>query len=130
MISIDTNIAVRLLVNDDPIQTKRAARLLKREQIFIAKTVVLETEWILRGVYELDRKHVNAALRALLSFERIVVEDEPAIFAALEVHAQGMDFADALHMVSSYRAETFATFDETLRRRAKKLNLQPEVIQP
>ncbi len=130
MVAIDTNIAVRLLVNDDPVQTKSAAALFKREQVFIAKTVVLATEWILRGVYELDRKRVNAAIRALLSFERMVVEDEAAMFAALEAHAQGMDFADALHMASSSRAETFATFDETLRRRAKKLNLQPQVIQP
>lgn len=130
MVSIDTNIAVRLLVNDDPAQTKRAAALFNANQVFIAKTVVLETEWVLRGVYKIDRQRVNAALTALLSLERVQVEDATTLFAALEAHAKGMDFADALHLASSHRAETFATFDAALRARSRKLQLQIKIISP
>ena len=130
MVSIDTNIAVRLLVNDDHEQTKRVVELFRTEQIFITKTVVLEAEWVLRGLYNLDRANVNKALTALLSLERVQVEDGTALFAALDAHAKGMDFADALHLSSSQRADSFATFDATLRARSTKLQLAPQVVAP
>lgn len=130
MVSIDTNIAVRLLVNDDPDQTRRVVALFNDNQVYISKTVALETEWILRGVYKLDAKRVNAALTSLCSLERVVVEDDTSLFAALDFHAKGMDFADALHLASSHNAEAFATFDTSLRAKAKKLKLSPPVITP
>lgn len=127
MVAIDTNIAVRLLVNDDPAQTKKASDLFTVNEVFIPKTVILETEWILRGVYRLERARVNQAIRALLSLERVVAEDEATLFAALDSHAKGMDFADALHLASSSRADSFVTFDSAFQTRAKKLTLQPPV---
>lgn len=107
MVLIDTSIAVRLLVNDDPDQTSRASALFKTNQIFITKTVALETEWILRGVYKIDKKHVNSALMALFSLVNVQVEDSVALFSSLTHHAHVMDFADALHLVSSQRADAF-----------------------
>jgi len=130
MVAIDTNIAVRLLVNDDPGQTGRAVALFKAQEIFISKTVALETEWVLRAVYQLDQERVNRALRGLLSLEQVTVEDEAALFAALDAHEQGMDFADAMHLSSSRRADSFATFDAAFRVRARKLALQPTVTEP
>lgn len=117
-------------MNDDPAQTKRVVTLFHDNQIFIAKSVVLETEWVLRGVYKLERKKVNAALIALLSLERLTLEDETALFSALDAHAQGLDFADALHLASSCRADSFATFDTSLRSRARKLNISPDILSP
>lgn len=130
MVAIDTNIAVRLLVNDDHAQTKRVVALFKENEIFIPKTVVLETEWVLRAVYQLDRQTVINSLRGLLSLERVVTEDEEALFAALDVHEKGMDFADALHLASSRRADSFATFDALLRKSAIKLMVEPQTISP
>ena len=127
MVAIDTNIAVRLLVNDDPAQTKKVVELFNSNDVFIPKTVILETEWVLRGVYQIERARSNAALRGLLSLERVVVEDEWSLFAALDSHAKGMDFADALHLASSQRADRFATFDKPLKTRAKKMSLLPPV---
>jgi predicted nucleic-acid-binding protein len=130
MVAIDTNVAVRLLTNDDHAQTQRVVALFKSNEIFISKTVVLETEWILRAVYQLDRKSVNNSLRGLLSLERVVIEDEEALFAALDVHEKGMDFADALHLASSRRAGSFATFDARLRKSAINLMVEPQTILP
>ena len=53
MIAVDTNVLVRLLTGDDPAQTRRAADLFAQESILIPKTVLLETEWVLRYRYEL-----------------------------------------------------------------------------
>ncbi len=52
MISVDTNLLVRILTNDDPIQARRAVRILRSDDIYIPKTVLLETEWVLRHAYE------------------------------------------------------------------------------
>ena len=101
--------------------------MVRSNEVFIPKTVVLETEWVLRGVYQLERGRVNAALKAFLSLERVVIEDESALIAALDSHTRGMDFADALHLASSQRSETFATLGSALKARAKKLMLLPPV---
>ena len=123
MVSIDTNIAVRLLVNDDPDQTTRAAALFNTNQVFIAKTVALETEWILRGVYKIDKEHINSALTALFSLVNVQVEDSVAFFSALTHHAHGMDFADALHVATSKaRNSFFYSFDRDLVKQAARLN--------
>jgi predicted nucleic-acid-binding protein len=53
VIAVDTNVIVRLVANDDPAQSPRAARLFAREDVYVPKTVVLETEWVLRVAYEL-----------------------------------------------------------------------------
>jgi len=128
MVAIDTNIAVRLLVNDDPVQTDKVRALFETDKIFISKTVVLETEWVLRGVYNLDREPVNRALRALLSLEQVIAEDAKNLFDALDAHLQGMDLADAIHLTSSNRATSFATFDAKFKARAHKLSLEPTVV--
>ncbi len=130
MVAIDTNIVVRLLVNDDPLQTAKVKSLFERDKIFITKTVVLETEWVMRGVYNLDREAVNKALRALLSLEQVIVENEKTVFGALDAHLQGMDFADAIHLLSSHPATSFATFDTKFKGKANKLLLKPSVITP
>jgi predicted nucleic acid-binding protein len=47
---------------------------------------------------------------------------------ALDLLDQGFDFADALHLASSRRADAFATFDAALRRRARRVpDLMPLV---
>ncbi|MDD5390409.1 MAG: type II toxin-antitoxin system VapC family toxin [Gallionellaceae bacterium] len=118
MIAVDTNVLVRLLTGDDPGQTKRAAELFRRENILIPKTVLLETEWVLRYSYQLSPPAILAAFQKLLGLPQVTLEDGPAIAEALTRYEAGMDFADALHLASGRAAETFATFDARLKKRA------------
>jgi predicted nucleic-acid-binding protein len=54
MIALDTNVWVRYVTNDEPDQARRALAILaEAEEIFVAKTTLLELEWILRAAYEL-----------------------------------------------------------------------------
>jgi len=48
MLAVDTNLLVRIVANDDPEQVRRATSLFETERIFVPKTVLLETEWVLR----------------------------------------------------------------------------------
>jgi hypothetical protein len=56
--------------------------------------------------------------------------DALALLHALNWFADGLDFADALHLALSSHAESFATFDQVLIKRAKRLDIQPSVVSP
>jgi predicted nucleic acid-binding protein len=51
MIAVDINVLVRFLVRDDAMQATRAAALTRADEIWVSKTVLLETEWVLRSLY-------------------------------------------------------------------------------
>lgn len=130
MISVDTNVLVRVLVNDDPAQAKRATALLGAGPVWLTKTVLLETEWVLRYTYELDVAAIGMAFTKLLAVPGIDVEDRAAVGLALGWHQRGMDFADALHLASSAAATAFATFDRRLAKAATRAAARPRVIAP
>ena len=50
-IAIDTNILVRFLTHDDEQQYQEAYTLFQSPCIYLATTVFLETEWVLRYAY-------------------------------------------------------------------------------
>jgi len=130
MIAIDTNVVVRFLADDDSDQADRAEAVLRTQDIFLPKTVLLETAWVLRGAYGLPRTDVVVALRQLLGLAGIVAEDGPVVVRALEWYERGVDFADALHLASSGAAERFATFDRALVRQGKSLVGAPAIVAP
>ena len=126
MHAVDTNVLVRLLTSDDAAQTQRAAALFQKKSIFIAKTVLLETEWVLRRLYGLKREAVTGALRKVSGLANVKMENPLAVAHALQWCDDGMDFADALHVASSHDAEKFSTFDVQLKKSAPK-NGKPSI---
>lgn len=114
MRSVDTNLIVRYLTGDDPVQSAKVRKIIGHEPVFIPRTVMLEAEWVLRGVYEWPPNQVIHALRALAGLPGIVVEDARFVAEAMNWAEGGMDFADALHLASSAACETFLTFDKRL----------------
>ncbi len=128
MIAIDTNVIVRVVTADDPGQLEIALAVLRSRELWVCKTVLLETEWVLRYSYELPRAAILEAFRRLLGYRNLQVEDRRAVLQAISLFESGLDFADALHLTSSADAERFVTFDGTLAKRAKKV--QREVGPP
>lgn len=120
MPSVDTNVLVRYLVRDDPMQYQQAvacihAVLAAGERIHITRTVTLELEWVLRSRYRFDKSTVLATLRALLEARNLSFEAEGAVEYACYLYEHGAaDFADALHLAccSAEQALPFLTFDE------------------
>jgi predicted nucleic-acid-binding protein len=127
MVAVDTNILVRFLVRDEPKQAARAATLIEGDPVWISKTVLLETEWVLHSLYSFAPEAVAAAFRALGGLPTVSIEDEPAVAKALDWFKAGVDFADALHLASAGTAKQFVTFDRKLANRAKNLET-PAVI--
>jgi predicted nucleic-acid-binding protein len=128
MLAVDTNLLVRLVANDDPEQAKRAASLFEAEQIFVPKTVLLETEWVLRYAYKLGSDAIARALRAIAGLPNVTLENPAELALALGWFESGLDFADALHLASSQRAGRFATFDTKFAQRAQALT-KTEIVQ-
>lgn len=130
MIALDTNVVVRLLADDDPQQSHRAAVLLEGNSVFVPLTVLLETEWVLRSVYSLPRDAVLLGLRNFLGLQNVTAEAIGRVVRALSWYEQGVDFADAMHLASAVEAgvEAFATFDRGVRRPVSERNVP--IIQP
>ena len=78
-------------------------------------------EWVLRYSYGFPRQQVSAALQTLVRLEGAQVEDAPAVVQALDWHARGLDFADALHLASCPTGAELLTFDQALVRKASAL---------
>jgi predicted nucleic acid-binding protein len=129
MISIDTNVVVRFLVRDNLNQFRRADRLIRENEVFVALTVVLEAEWVLRDAYEKPRRAVAQALRDFGGLPTVVLEDAPRVLRALDWAGAGMDLADALHLSASAQGAAFASFDRKLAKIARRLQA-PEVREP
>ena len=114
MRALDTNLLVRFLTGDDPRQAARARAILGHEPVFIPRTVLLETEWVLRAVYDLPTDRIIPALRALAGLPDVSVEDAPLVARALDWAEAGLDFADALHLAAAAACQAFLTFDRRL----------------
>ena len=119
MLAVDTNILVRFFTHDQPDATARAIRILQSPRVWVTKTVLLETEWVLRAVYELPSDRVARALRALAGLDNVEVEDPLQVSQALDAYDLGLDFADALHLAGA-EGRQFVSFDDKFVKRARR----------
>ncbi len=129
MIAVDTNLLVRLLTKDDPGQARRAARIMESDDVFIPKTVMLETEWVLRHAYGIGKSVIMRGFQKLLGLPHVSVEDPQGVAQAISWYGSGFDFADALHLTSSMKADRFVTFDNALAKKAQQIASIP-VVRP
>jgi predicted nucleic-acid-binding protein len=113
-------VLVRLLTGHDPKRATAAKALFAAGPIWIAKTVLLETAWVLRSLYGFQDAAIVDALTKLLGLQNVHAENESSVAAALSMAAHGIGFADALHLSARPPAATFVSFDRAFVRRAKR----------
>lgn len=121
MLAVDTNVVVRLLVADDQRQTAQARGLFETDEVWIGITVLLETIWVLAGVYGMTEADAARCLRRLLGLPSVHVEDAATVAAALDAVAGGLELADALHLLRVPYPSEFATLDRALAGAGRKL---------
>jgi predicted nucleic-acid-binding protein len=118
--ALDTNVLVRLLVRDDEAQFEAVKRLVDKSAgedapILILLCVLMETEWVLRSRYKLDKASIAAAFAQLLETRGVTFEHEPTVEEALYVWSQhpSADFADCLLLARAAQLgrTRFVTFD-------------------
>ena len=129
MIALDTNVWVRYVTNDEPDQAKRALVVLaEAEEIFVAKTTLLELEWVLRSAYDLSATAIIRALKHILGLPNVQVEMPDQLETAIGFYEKGLDFADALHLASSPEGTPFYTFDTAFIKRARSLKASVKAL--
>ncbi|MCL2453698.1 MAG: type II toxin-antitoxin system VapC family toxin [Micrococcales bacterium] len=100
MIGLDTNVVVRFLVGDDPVQTRAArevfAGLSADNPGYLSLVVWVETFWVLTRTYKQAPGDVVAVLAGLLASDEIVSQAEAEVRDALADAARGADLGDAL----------------------------------
>lgn len=122
MIALDTNVVVRLLVDDDPEQCARARHLVEEatrrdELLWLSDIVLCEVVWVLESCYRLKRVPVAAALHDLVRARQVTLQSSDQVAAALGRYATGpADFADYLILEHARAAacEALVTFDSDL----------------
>ena len=115
LVAVDTNVLIRLFVDDDPAQTKIAMETLETaEAIAIGLQALCEFAWVLGSHYKTARSDIAASIRRLLDTRNIVV-NRPAVEAGLAMLDAGGDFADGIiaYEGSWLGASAFVTFDRT-----------------
>ena len=122
MIAVDTNVIVRLMVEDDALQTRRAIRLIdqaaeKDEVAYVSDIVLCELEWVLSAAYPVPRTRILSALTALVADQRFCFEDAGRVSASLDLYQDNRgDLADYLLGLEAEAAgaRTTFTFDRSL----------------
>lgn len=129
MIAVDTNVVIRLLVQDDRQQYDKSLKLFQEQDIFIPDTVILEAEWVLRFAYQFQPDEICAAFRKLFGLPNVQLANANLVVQVLQWHEYGLDFADALHLAQSQNCSTLYTFDNRFAKKSKGLT-ECEVQQP
>jgi predicted nucleic-acid-binding protein len=102
MIGLDTNVLVRYLAQDDPVQSAKATNLIERRLTedspgFVSVVAMVETAWVLERAYGLAGRDIAAAIERTLQVDVLVVERAQDVFTAMTALKEGRgSFADAL----------------------------------
>jgi len=118
MIGLDTNVIVRYIAQDDPVQATAATKLLDSLSPdapgFVALVVVVELVWVLQSCYRSKRDEIVRVLETLLRSKELIVERAELVWQALRRFSVGQaDFADCLIERCGHAAECqyTVTFD-------------------
>ena len=101
MIGIDSNVFVRYLTQDDPVQYPKAKALLEgltsATPGYLSLVVVAETAWVLERTYKFPDGAIALAMLTTISALDLVIQDDEAVVLALHAARDGRgSFADAL----------------------------------
>ena len=100
MIAIDTNILVRVLVNDPQADTQcqLARQLLKTNNaIWVCRIVLVETVWVLQSTYKFSKDQIIGVLEKLIAHPNIHLEDAANLDNVLTLYsASNAGFSDCL----------------------------------
>ncbi|RXH31072.1 type II toxin-antitoxin system VapC family toxin [Bradyrhizobium zhanjiangense] len=113
-ITPDTNVLVRVLVEDDAEQSKAAQAILRKADVIaISITALCELTWVLSRGYKISAADIAIAIRRLINAANVAA-NRPVAEAGLALLDAGGDFADGViaHEGNWLGADTFVSFDK------------------
>jgi predicted nucleic-acid-binding protein len=119
MRAIDTNVLVRLVTRDDPMQVA-AAEAFVAHGAWVSHLALAEATWVFASVYDLESTAVATAVEMLLNHRNLVVEEPEAVSNALQHFRRRpvLGFSDCLMLEAARKAGhlPLGTFDRALDR--------------
>lgn len=120
MIGLDTNVLLRYLTQDDPVQSKRATEILENDLSetrpgYVNHVVLCELVWVLEDCYSQAHADILKILDQLLKVAEIQFENPDVVRLAFsDYKTSGGDFSDRLISRSNLTrgCEHTLTFDE------------------
>lgn len=125
MIGLDTNILVRHLTQDDPVQSPIASHILEAQLTrdapgFVSIVTLVETLWVLRSNYDVRAPEAAAIVRGLLGLDNLVIEHEAEVGLILtDFEAGAAEFSDLVIGALNLRSGCSGTL--TFDRKAARL---------
>ena len=118
MAAADTNLLLRLLLDDD-VEQARAARAFQRTHapLFVSHVVLAELAWVLASGYRFSRHRLHELLEMLLDTDGFALQDPNVVQVALAHHrASAAGFSDCLILAIAQGAAAtpLGTFDRRL----------------
>ncbi len=119
MISVDTNVLIRVLVDDptNAAQVEHARRAVSRYQtLYLSQIVQVETVWVLKSAYGFTKPDILQVLEHWWANQAFQLENAEGFEQALAVYREtAIDFSDALILVNSRQHHLpLLTFDKKL----------------
>lgn len=122
MVGVDTNVLVRFLTRDDPVQAGRARRAIQRmaqEEIAcrVSTVVLCELVWVLRTALGFRKEQILGTIESLFDAAEFSIEDRDTVREAVALYREGAgDFSDYLIGLRNRRAgcRDTLTFDQSL----------------
>ena len=126
MLALDTNVLVRLVTNDNPLQAQRVQEALDGElavgrECMVGHIVMCELVWVLGRLYGYSLAQCQQTVAGLLAFAGLRFESMPAIMSAFKAWQQhGGDWADHLlgAQMQALGCDTVLTLDKRAARAA------------
>lgn len=125
MIGLDTNILVRYLTQDAPLQSPKASEIIERRLTeanpgFVSIVAMVETVWVLERAFRLGTQDIVRAVERVLQADVLVVENEQEVFTAMIALKEGQgSFADAV--IAALGARMGCSYTLTFDRKAARL---------
>jgi len=99
---LDTNVIIRYLAQDDPVQSAIATHLIEQEcseiePCFICHIVLCEMIWVLKTCYKTPKENLVEIIRTLLEIKQLSLQEPQVVWEALQVYQKSTaDFSDIL----------------------------------
>ncbi len=102
---VDTNLFIRYLTEDDPVQTDAVESLFikvkeGKETVQTSVLVIVEIVWVLESIFKKSRDEIKEMIQKIINTQNLVVENRDILLQGLEIYSQkNIDFVDAYHAV-------------------------------
>jgi predicted nucleic-acid-binding protein len=124
MRALDTNVLARFIIDDDPVQSAAAERVLAQsirsgEHLFVPIPVLCELVWMLKGAkLKPPKANIAFVIQSLVNHDLFQIEGRNQVIAALDSYREGKaDFTDYLigQLARKAGCRDTVTFDKALK---------------